>query len=227
MNDSPPISGDRRLFADRKRKLVVAVNYKAGWSTFNRSLGQQSGIDLLPPSRLAEVGGEGYRLILFMRPPLSRLVSYINDKIILRRGNLSLVLNTMKAWNARDVMDEIQAARGDSHALQKAIDAFVPYLQVLIQQDRHLHPQHWLYTRLGLGPDVFDAILDYRNNIDFLESTFDLDVEIGNVTKSENIRDVVATPRVKEFCMAWYGIDQLVWDTRVSTEIALGREVRA
>ena len=79
---------DKRFIIDDDRKVLFFLNYKTGWSTFEKYVIKADHINtrfFTDPSELK--GLSNYRKIFFFREPTERFISYINDKVLLMRGD--------------------------------------------------------------------------------------------------------------------------------------------
>ena len=201
--------GNPRIIVSHEKKLIIVNNYKAGFATFNNALNKNEAIPVENPNTLKEIQPlSNYRKVLFFREPHARFVSFLNDKVILGRGN-SETLNKLIRFSGGDaILPELERVRRNEHPDRAGfIEEFIEYLSPVIHVDGHTVPQHMIYTRQGLDLDFFDAIHDYTFNTAFLKQEFGLDVPVRNQTGSKQLFDTLMTPKVKAFCSVWYAVD--------------------
>lgn len=209
------LKGDPRIIACPGQRVLIVVNYKCGFATFNHELNMRSDIRTRNPVGLRYWREwRHWEHVLFYRDPVERLLSFYNKWIVARteddlisKRKRNYYREIFLAGGGQAAYRRFAQASAEEKVEDRMINQFLHCLPGFLYKDGHVTPQSWIYRSAGLTPSFFDQFLPTTETVNFLRDRLSVDATIRNQTRSaDRFVDINREP-VIEFCREHYAQD--------------------
>ena len=193
------------IFHKKIENKLYFVNYKCGFSTFN-NVSKSS--DLIRRVKQEEFHTLNFQDLLLsthktilVRDPQERFVSWLNDKILNRRGDFHSIQNCFIKWgkkNTESILDDLYYCNNDKNFddLPNLVDELIDSFSCVYHRDGHTRSQVDVYREHNLQSDDFQKIIHFSKNIELLKDDSNPEPKIFNRTKSHNLKNNILTKKV-------------------------------
>lgn len=193
-----------------KHDFSIVVNYKSGFSTFNRAL--IKGIDQPEFEYLNKSNFEIFtktQKFMFVRDPVSRLKSFYYNYIIeddFNKVNCRNDTRVMKQYLSQKYVLEIKQACLEEKTSPEFIERFLKLLGPNIVAVNHAAPQANLLFRYGMEISDLEKVYNFKTNLEFLNEKLGCEMKINHQTGAGE-SDRLDYSFLKEFCDMNYYVD--------------------